>query len=276
MPDISVIIRNYNEGPKLAEAIRSVRSQDVPSEIVVVDSGSTDISLQTAFEMADLVVEIKKESFTFGGALNLGAERAAGRFQVALSAHCALPHIGWLGRARDHLVRPEVAAVSGRAWDWNDQRIAAPLTIGTGSIDDPYWGYSNHAGAWDREVWRLERFSETIAAAEDLEWMCRVFDRGLKVVFDPRMEVSANHRKKAGWQSLYKRCVKESKAIHSFHPEESALTLREALEKWSQVRGYDSAYPDWMHKLRPTTLIEIAGRYAGERAACSGVGRAVE
>jgi len=276
LSDISVIIRNYNEGPKLAEAIHSVRSQDVPSEIVVVDSGSTDISLQTAFEMADLVVEIKQESFTVGGALNTGAECASGRFQVALSAHCALPNSAWLGRARDHLTRPEVAAVSGRAWDWNDQRIAAPLTVGSGTIGDPYWGYSNHAGAWDREVWRLERFSETIAAAEDLEWMCRIFDRGLKVVFDPRMEVSANHRKKAGWRPLYKRCVKESKAIQSFHPEESPLTLQEALEMWSRVQGYDSAYPGWMHKLRPTTLIEIAGRYAGERAAYSEMSKPAE
>ena len=60
MPLISVIIPVYNTGKYLYEAIESVQNQDVEDiEIICVNDGSTDNSLDILNEMADMDKRIK-------------------------------------------------------------------------------------------------------------------------------------------------------------------------------------------------------------------------
>ncbi len=69
----SVIVRCKDEEKLLERALTSLRRQTVEPEIVVVDSGSTDRSLEIAKRWCDRLVEIPAESFTHGYALNVGA-----------------------------------------------------------------------------------------------------------------------------------------------------------------------------------------------------------
>ena len=81
---ISVIIPVKNGGDKLRELLSKIRSQrkvqDV--EIIVMDSESTDNSIQIAKEFGGKVIHIPQEEFNHGRTRNLGAAETNGNYLV--------------------------------------------------------------------------------------------------------------------------------------------------------------------------------------------------
>lgn len=61
---------------------------DCPFEVVIVDSGSTDRTLEIVKRYPVRLFQIPPESFSFGSALNYGIEKAGGSIIVNVSAHC--------------------------------------------------------------------------------------------------------------------------------------------------------------------------------------------
>src|SRR4051794_4164460 len=107
-PAASAIVRVKNEAATVGRTLESLRAQTVAVEIIVVDSGSSDGTLEIVQDMADRVVEIPSDSFTYGYALNVGAAHARGRVHFALSAHCEAPDAEWVRRSLSHYERPAV------------------------------------------------------------------------------------------------------------------------------------------------------------------------
>lgn len=82
-PEVSVVIATYNMGRYLAEAVNSVLAQpDVDLEVVVVDDGSTDDTLEvmTAFAADPRVRLIAQENRGQPRAKNAGIRASRGRF----------------------------------------------------------------------------------------------------------------------------------------------------------------------------------------------------
>jgi len=80
-PFVSILINNYNYGRFLGEAIQSALSQSYPNrEIIVVDDGSTDNSLEVAQAFGDQVRLIAKQNGGQASAYNTGF--AASRGQI--------------------------------------------------------------------------------------------------------------------------------------------------------------------------------------------------
>src|SRR4051794_18682234 len=157
----SVIVRTRNSAGTVAETLASVRRQSVPAEIVIVDSGSDDATLFLAEHLADRVVHVPPGAFSFGGALNRGAEVATARVHVALSSHSALPREDWLAIATEHVVGGGASAVCGRDADGDGVPLTGPLRVGHDYLmAHQHWGMSNHASAWSAEVWRRHPFDE--------------------------------------------------------------------------------------------------------------------
>ncbi len=87
----SLVIRTYNEEKHLDELLTQVHRQKctlVDLEVVIVDSGSTDKTLEIANRHGCRVTHIKKSDFTFGRSLNIGCEFAKGELLVFVSGHC--------------------------------------------------------------------------------------------------------------------------------------------------------------------------------------------
>jgi GT2 family glycosyltransferase len=107
-PKFSVIIPVYNSAETLPRAIASVVEQTWPAhEIIVVDDGSTDSSLQVAKGFASKVRVIHQSNAGVSAARNRGAENATGDWLAFLDADdWYYPdrlrwHAEWIGRDAD-------------------------------------------------------------------------------------------------------------------------------------------------------------------------------
>lgn len=90
-PEISIVIPVYNSEATVAQAIRSVQEQEgLPSlEVICVDDGSTDGSLQTLEQLArdDPRITVLTQQNQFAGAArNHGMDRAGGKYLAFLDA----------------------------------------------------------------------------------------------------------------------------------------------------------------------------------------------
>jgi glycosyltransferase involved in cell wall biosynthesis len=78
-PRITVIINNYNYGQFLKQAIDSVLNQSYPAhEIILVDDGSTDNSLEVALSYGDKIKFIPQQNNGQASTFNTGYNAATG------------------------------------------------------------------------------------------------------------------------------------------------------------------------------------------------------
>ena len=198
---VGVVIRTLNEAGHMAQCLDVLRGQRGGHEldVLVVDSGSSDGTVQIARDHGARVLEIPPAEFHYSRTLNLGIEQVGGDVVLALSAHAIPVDDGWVEAMTAPFADPQVAGVASRQVPWPGApfreafRLAetfgtTPHTYGTGESDVLF---SNAASAIRRSVWRDEPF--TLAAAEDLEWAARVVGLGWKIVYEPAACVFHSH-----------------------------------------------------------------------------------
>jgi glycosyltransferase involved in cell wall biosynthesis len=111
---VSVVIPVKDAGPELSDLIGRMKRQEGfrAVEMVIVDSGSTDGSAETAESLGADVVRIAPELFSHSYARNLAAERARGDY-LLFTVQDALPSSDrWLLEMFSGLKRHQAAAVS--------------------------------------------------------------------------------------------------------------------------------------------------------------------
>lgn len=94
MPDLSVILVNYNDRKHIADCLSSVCQQlrDISLEILVVDNGSTDGSPELVQHNFPLVRLIQStENLGYSKANNRGFSESAGAFLLFLNTDTVLP-----------------------------------------------------------------------------------------------------------------------------------------------------------------------------------------
>lgn len=264
MLDVSVIVRTKNSESTVLDTLRSIRVQSVPVEIVVVDSGSTDDTLDIVAEHADVLVHTEPATFSFGGALNTGAAAASGGVLVALSSHSVLPRPDWVAVAAAH-VRAGALAACGQDGDGEGGPLTRPVRRDHQFlVDHPYWGMSNHASAWSADAWRRHHFDEDLPAAEDREWSWRVTRDGGWIVFDPALLVPGGHRRSAGVRSYFRRLVKEGTALGPLRAF-PRYTLRDAARDWASPDPRTPLVSSASRARGRTRLVEVAARWQAGR-----------
>lgn len=246
-------------------ALASVRRQTVRAEIVVVDSGSSDATLEIARRLADRVVEIPSAGYRPGRALNLGTAAASGEVLFALSSHCELTHDDWLERALGHYADPQVAGVNGSTTTPDRRPLEGPMVQRPDEARRyPWWGFSNHASSWRRSVWEELPFDEQIDFVEDREWSLRVLDAGWKLVYDPHLWVEQRHRWRVGAVQFFKRERRESSALAELigiPPYRAGDLAREWLTR------PDREHSRLFHLLNYRRAAGLLGKYLGLREA---------
>lgn len=256
----SVIVRAKNEARHIEAALASLRRQTVEPEVIVVDSGSTDGTVDIARRWCDRLIELPPERFTYGRALNIGAEAATSPFHFALSAHCVADRPDWVERSLAHYRRDDVAATAGL------QGAPGPGGIlyqdAAHARANPFVGLSNHASSWRAELWQQFPFDEQLEYAEDKHWALRVLAAGWVIVLDPALDVDMSHVWRSGAREFYRRRRKAVSVIGRFAPL-PPYGLADCLRDWWHEPG--DPRPAWRRRLNPVRAAGLLGGYHGHR-----------
>lgn len=85
---ISVVIRTFNEEKHLSEVLESLKNQTYKNfEVIIVDSESTDNTLNIAKNYNVKIVPILKKDFNYSYASNVGVKNSTGDIICFLSGH---------------------------------------------------------------------------------------------------------------------------------------------------------------------------------------------
>jgi rhamnosyltransferase len=206
MPDtVSCVIRTYNEAEHVGGLIQALQSQARTLgglEIVVVDSGSTDSTVEIVSNYGVNLVEIPKREFNYSKALNLGIEHSRGDLLLIMSAHAMPCQDEWLQRMLSHLKNDSVAGVYCRQvpWpgaDWREvSRIAGTFSSKSevfckNGLDQEI-SFSNAASCIRRTLWEKHPFV-IMPAAEDREWASWAVRNGYTIVYEAGVQVYHSH-----------------------------------------------------------------------------------
>jgi rhamnosyltransferase len=253
----SIVIRVRDEAGPLQAVLDRLATQTVAHEVIVVDSGSGDGSVDTARAAGAHVVEI--EDFTFGGALNTGAAVAAGAVVVALSAHAFPPDKRWLERMLAVFADPVVACAYGPTHDWAGVELQGPVRQDRALAEaHPRWGYSNGAGGFRRALWEQRPFRTDLPGSEDREWALWALREGSVCVLDPALAVEHDHTRD-GLRASFVRYAREARGDAMFLD----LPRYRPLHEWWTDRGWHRSRT--RARLDPRRMARLAGRWWGLR-----------
>lgn len=209
MPETSIIIRAKNEEKWIGECLRRLSRQTYRDfEIVVVDSGSTDRTLDIVKEYAVRLFHIPPEDFSYPYALNYGCARAkATKYLVMVSAHSLPISDTWLHEGMRGFISDRVMGVyggiralpNGSVWEklrWNTWSNALCNRFRTDVIIEKdrmgVLGFTN--AMIRRDLWDAHHFDEAYGAGgEDGEWARHWFARGYCAVRSTRFSVYHSH-----------------------------------------------------------------------------------
>jgi glycosyltransferase involved in cell wall biosynthesis len=176
-PDISIIIRSKNEKRFIGQTLAAIFQQeiDLSFEVILIDSGSTDSTLEIARRYSVRLYEIDSRQFTYGRALNNGASLARGRYLINLSAHCIPTDSGWMAKLVGWLRSDSsiVATYGGQVPikgvnPFEERSVLANFTQDKdGRIRPPF---SNANCAIRKDIWEKYPFDEKASFAEDFIW----------------------------------------------------------------------------------------------------------
>ncbi len=205
-PAISIVIRTKNEERFIGKTLSSIFEQetDLPKEVIVIDSGSTDRTLDIVGRFDVRLFQIEPDKFSFGYALNYGAELAKGEYIVNLSAHCIPMDSKWL----PNLLEPLLSDASVAATYGNQVPISGlnpfeerSLIANFGPNGQAH--FSNANCAIKKTVWKQYSFDEKAIFAEDYIWS-KLLPADHKVIYVPDASVYHSHPLKVGfWTKRY-------------------------------------------------------------------------
>ncbi|MEJ2006144.1 MAG: glycosyltransferase, partial [Cyclobacteriaceae bacterium] len=199
-PLCSIIIRAFNEEKALGRLLDGIEQQTgVDYEILLVDSGSTDRTLDIAARYPVRIVRIDSSEFTFGRSLNRGITAARGKFIIIISAHCFPVYPDWL----QQLLRPfqdeKVAVTYGRQRGGTSNHFSEHQFFRTyfpaDSQPDQGQPFTHNANAAiRRSLWEQHNYNEELTGLEDLAWSSWAREQGYKIAYVAEAEIVHIHQ----------------------------------------------------------------------------------
>lgn len=215
MPETSIIIRTYNEEKHIGNLLGALQRQTYRDyEIIIVDSGSTDRTLEITEKYPVQIIRIENCDFTFGYALNVGCQAALGKYLVFVSAHILPATETWLA----HLVASFENSAIGMAYGRQKGGVGSKY-----SEQKDFWRlfskkavnskvplhYANNANSAIRKnLWEKERFDEYLFGLEDIDWARKITSKGFLIHYEPNAPVYHLHNET--WPQVFNRYRREA------------------------------------------------------------------
>jgi rhamnosyltransferase len=220
-PDhLSIVILTKNGGPLFKEVLAGLFACEgiFETEVLVIDSGSNDSTLEYAKEYPQLRIHrIPPSEFGHGKTRNLGAQMTTGSIIVYLvqDATPATPDFlklltapvtedGFAATFGRQLPRPSTNKIEQIFLEhtYPDRREVRACSdeqdLGIKSIF-----FSNVCSAIRRDVWEQFPFDETLIMSEDQLWAKQVLLAGHRILYEPAATVFHSHN--YGLKDIFKR-----------------------------------------------------------------------
>lgn len=286
-----------NGGKLLVKVVKQVLAQRTPwpFEVLVIDSGSVDGSIEALRELPVSIHTIPSHEFGHGKTRNLGASLTRGEFIVYLT-HDALPADElWLSSLVEAAsMTPDTAGAFGPHLPYPDASpmLKRELTLhfqGFGSspnlvrMDDPERyrqdiGYrqflhffSSNNSCLRRSAWEKIPLKD-VDFAEDQLWARDAIEAGYAKAYAPSARVYHSHN--FGVTESYRRAFDESRALNLLFGYELAPTLAHVFGQTARLTWRDwkwvaedvasvSEKVLWMFKIPFLNLARLGGFYLG-------------
>ena len=212
--ETSIIIRTLNEAGHLERLIQSIHRQSYKDwEIVLVDSGSTDATLELARKYVANIQHVARRDFTYGRALNLGCQHSQGRYLACVSAHVYPVNDEWLGNLVRPFEDPKTGMVyghqTGRSHLSEERHVDRYFAGGSKVLVSEPAG-NNANAAVRKDLWVDQPYDESLPGLEDLDWARRVQARGYHVYY--AADASVYHSHDESFVRIYRRYRREATA----------------------------------------------------------------
>jgi rhamnosyltransferase len=222
---VSIVIRTLNEARYLGQVLEGIRLQrcdHLDVETVVIDSGSTDTTLQIAEEHGCLITHISREDFSFGRSLNMGCEAASGDIFVFVSGHCVPCDEHWLRQlcapiacgAAEYAYGRQVGGPESR---FSECRIFEKYYPAVSHTPQSGFFSNNANSALARAAWAAQRFDEDLTGLEDMEFAKRLCQAGGRVGYVAEAVVYHYHHET--WPQVKRRFEREAIALQRIMPQ---------------------------------------------------------
>jgi rhamnosyltransferase len=209
MAEFSILILTKNAGPDLECLLQALYDQKgvAPFDVIAVDSGSTDGTLDLLRRFPVRLEQIPAESFHHARTRNFAASLASGNILIFLSQDAIPASDTWLSTMISNFDDAGVGAVYGRqlpkpgssverqdALDavYGERKVVKDPAYRNG-LGYKFFHFSDVNAAIRRSVWNAVRFPEDLRVFEDLGIAKRILDGGWKIVYEPKSPVFHSH-----------------------------------------------------------------------------------
>jgi len=224
---VSVIVRALNEEKWLDDALSACAHQElgenIDLELVLVDSGSTDRTIDIAKAHNCQIFHIEKSEFTFGRSLNIGCEGALGDILVFISAHCIPKGTAWLSMLTAPLLSQQCDFVYGRQEGlenitrFSEHEVFAHYFGEKSELQQEGFFCNNANSAITRAVWEKYRFDETVTGLEDMVLAKALHNQGGQIGYVA--DASVTHIHEETLQQVHRRYYREALTMRDIMPE---------------------------------------------------------
>jgi len=281
--------------PALLHAIDAQEGVDRP-EVVAVDSGSDDGTLELLESRVDRLLQVAPDDFDHGLTRNLGVEASTGELVVLLVQDAVPADSDWLasltapfagsprlaGAFARQLPRPDASRITRRALDrW----VASRPEGRTAEVADErafealepaerhlLCAFDNVCSCLRRSVW-LEHPFRAAPIAEDLEWAREVLLAGHSLRYVPEARVVHSHERSLSHELRRTRLVHqrlaELFALRTI-PSLPALTRAWAVTVLDHWRCLRRPGPRELARALGLAVVWPLGQYLGGRSALGG------
>jgi glycosyltransferase involved in cell wall biosynthesis len=260
--NVSVVLIAKNQLNYLKKSIPAICNQEYKGkvEIIVVDSGSTDGTLDYLRLNKIKIILYKLNKFNYAQAFNLGASNAQGNFLVRLSGDCIPVGKSWLQCLIDEFSDTKIGAVYGKyivhnRYDydfpssWPASRfpkykeryhITNNFLMGLIEHGDKRKNLFNLAGGCyviRKDIWKLRKLNINMSSGEDGEYAWFLHLLGFDIVYTPNSRVLHEHKKMIGHEKLKNNIQKKIKEIFVMEILKYWLLRLVFIDKYKQIKA---------------------------------------